>query len=74
LLLLELLQKQEEQLWLQNEQLQKLMGVREKGAEKDNFYIFKRFVSHHRPICDSTLDPKTFEDWIRGMEKLFDAL
>jgi len=36
--------------------------------------MFKRFVSHHSPIYDGTPSPKTFENWIRGMEKLFDAL
>jgi len=36
--------------------------------------VFKRFASHHPPIYDDTLDTKTFEDWIRGMEKLFNAL
>ena len=74
LLLLEMLQKQGEQLWLQNEQIRRLMVVREKRVEEDNSYMFKRFTSHHPPVCDGTPDPKTFEDWIRGMEKLFDAL
>jgi len=50
------------------------MEVREKRGEEDNFYTFKRFTSHHPPIYDGTLDPKTFEGLIRGMEKLFDAL
>ena len=36
--------------------------------------MFKGFVSHHQPIYDGTPDPKTFEDWTRGMEKLFTAL
>jgi len=48
--------------------------VREKRVEKDNSYMFKTFASHHLPIYDGTPDPKTFEDWIRGMEKLFDTL
>ena len=74
LLLLEMLQKQGEQLRLQNEQIQRLMEVREKRVEEDNSYMFKRFASHHLPIYNDTPDPKTFEDWIRGMEKLFDAL
>ena len=50
------------------------MVVREKRIEEDNSYIFKRFASHHLSVYDGTPDPKTFEDWIRGMEKLFDAL
>jgi len=74
LLLLELLQKQGEQLWLQNEQLQKLMEVREKRAKEHSSYMFKRFVSHHPPIYDGTPNPKTFEDWITDIEKLFNTL
>ena len=74
LLLLEMLQKQSEQLRLQNEQIQRLMEVKEKRAEEDNSYIFKRFASHHPPIYNGTPDSMTFEDWIRGMEKLFDTL
>jgi len=50
------------------------MEAREKRVEEDNFYMFKRFASHHPPIYDGTPDPKTSEDWIRGMENLFDAL
>ena len=61
LLLLEMLQKQGEQLRLQNEQLQKLMEVREKRGEEDNSYTFKRFMNHHPPIYDGTPDPKAFE-------------
>jgi len=71
LLLLEMLQKQGEQLRLQNKKIQRLMEVKEKRAEEDNSYMFKQF---HPPVYDGTPDPKTFEDWIRGMEKLFDAL
>ena len=59
---------------LQNEQLQRLTEVQEKRVEEDNSYMFKRFASHHPPIYDGTPDPKTFKDWIRGMEKLFNAL
>ena len=50
------------------------MEVREKRVKEDNSYMFKRFASHHPAIYDGTPNPKTFEDWIRGMEKLFDAL
>jgi len=69
-----LLQKHGEQLRLQNEQLQKLMEVKEKGVKEDNSYMFKRFASLNPPIYDVSLDPKTFKDWIRGMKKLFDML
>jgi len=48
--------------------------VREKRVEQYNSYMFKRFASHYPPVYDGTPDPKTFADWIRGMEKLFDAL
>jgi len=74
LLQLEMLQKVGEQLRLQNEQIQRLIEVKEKRADKDNSYMFKRFTSHHPPVYDGTHDPKAFEDWIREMEKLFDAL
>jgi len=59
---------------LHHEQLQKLMEFREKRVEEDNSYMFKRFTNHHPRIYDGTLDPKTFEDWIGGIEKLFGAL
>ena len=49
------------------------MKVREKKIKEDNSYMFKRFASHHPHVYGGTPDPKTFEDWIRGMEKLFDA-
>ena len=74
LLLLELLQKQGEQLQLQNEQLQKLMEVRKRRNEGDNSYIFKRLASHNSPIYNGIPDSKTFKDWTRGMEKLFNTL
>jgi len=74
LLLLELLQKQGEQLQHQKQHLQKLMDIKERKIEEDNSYMFKRFASHNPPVYDGTLDPQTFEDWIQGMEKLFDAL
>jgi len=50
------------------------MDVKEKRAEEDNSYMFKRFASHHPPVYDATPDPKTFEDLIKGIEKLFNAL
>ena len=50
------------------------MEAKEKRIEEDNSYMFKRFRSHNLHIYDSTSDPKAFEDWIRGIEKLFDAL
>ena len=45
------------------------MEVREKRVKEDNSYMFKRLVSHNPLIYNGTPNPKTFEDWIRGMEK-----
>jgi len=64
LLLLEMLQKQGEQMRLQNGQLQRLMEAWEKRVDEDNSYMLKRFASHHPLIYDGASDPKTFEDWI----------
>jgi len=50
------------------------MEAQEKRVEEDNLYMFKRFESHHLPTYDGTPDPKTFEDWIRGIGKLLDVL
>jgi len=48
--------------------------VREMKVEEDNSYMFKRLASHNPPTYGSTLDPKIFEDCVRGMEKLFDTV
>ena len=74
LLLLELPQKQGEQLQRQNKHLQKLLEAKEKKIEEDNSYVIKRFASQNLPIYDGTPNPKAFEDWIWGMKKLFTAL
>jgi len=50
------------------------MEAKEKKIEEDHFYMFKRCTGDNLPIYDGTPDRKAFEDWIRGMEKLFDAL
>ena len=50
------------------------MEVREKTVELDNSYMFKSLASHNPPTYDGTPNPKTFENWIRGIEKLLDAL
>ena len=50
------------------------MEAKEKKIEEDNSYVIKRFASQNLPIYDGTPDPKAFEYWIWGMEKLFDAL
>jgi len=49
------------------------MEAKEKKIEEDNSHMFKRLTSSNPPIYDSVLDPKEFEDWIQGIEKLFDA-
>ena len=36
--------------------------------------MFKRLASHNPPVYDGTPNPKAFEDWIRGREKLFYVL
>ena len=50
------------------------MEAKEKKIEEDNSYMFKKFASHNMPIYNVTYDPEAFEDWIRGVEKLFNAL
>ena len=50
------------------------MEVWEERVEEDNSNMFKRLASYHPPIYDGTPDPKTFEDWIRGIGKLLDVL
>ena len=50
------------------------MEAKDKKIVEGNSCMFKRVASHNSPIHDSTPNPKAFEDWIRGMEKLFDAL
>ena len=36
--------------------------------------MFRRLASHNQLTYDGAPDPNAFEDWIQGMEKLFDAL
>jgi len=74
LLLLELIQKQNKQIQCQSKQLQKMMETREKASLEDNSYMFKTLANIYPPTYDGAPNPKAFEDWIRGMEKLFDAL
>ena len=74
LLLLELLQKQNEQIQCQSEQLQKIMEAKEKAPLEENSYMFKKLANLHPPTYDGAPKPKVLEDWTWGMEKLFDAL
>ena len=49
------------------------MEVREKRVEENNSNMFRRLASHNPPIYNGTLDPKTFENWIRGIENFFNT-
>ena len=51
-----------------------MLGAREKRHEDDNSLMFKGLASLNPPVYNSAAYPKAFEDWIRGMERLFDAL
>jgi len=74
LLLLDRIQKQNEQIQCQNEQLQKMMEARGKALLEDNSHMFKKLASLHPPTYDGALNPKAFEDWVQGMEKLLYVL
>ena len=51
-----------------------MMEAREKASMEDNLHMFKKLANLNPPTYDGTSNPKAFEDWIRGMEKQFDAL
>jgi len=51
-----------------------MVEAKEKKTEEDNSSMFKRLASHNPPVYDSAPEPMAFEDWIWGIEKLFDAL
>jgi len=36
--------------------------------------MFKKLASFHPPTYDGAPNPKAFEYWVQGMEKLFDTL
>ena len=50
------------------------MEAREKAPLEDNSRMFKKLASLYPPTYDEAPNPKAFEDWVSGMEKLFDAL
>ena len=50
------------------------MEAKEKAPLEDNSYMFKKLANLNLRTYDGAPNPKAFEDWIRGMEKLFDAL
>ena len=50
-----------------------MMEAREKAPLEDNLYMFKKLANLNPPTYDGTPNPKAFENWIRGMKKLFDA-
>jgi len=51
-----------------------MIEAREKAPMEDNSHVFKKLANHNLLTYDGTPNPKAFEDWIQGMEKLFDAL
>jgi len=51
-----------------------MMEAREKAPLEDNSHMFKKLASQHPPTYDGVPNLKAFEDWVRGIEKLFDAL
>jgi len=51
-----------------------MMEAKEKASLEGNSYMFKKLANLNPPMYDDTPNPKAFEDCIRGIEKLFDAL
>ena len=51
-----------------------MMAVREKAPLEENSHMFKKLAGLHSPTYDGASNPKAFEDWLRGMEKLFEVL
>ena len=51
-----------------------MMEARERAPFEDNSHMFKRITSLHPPTYDGAPNPKAFEDLMRGMEKLLNAL
>jgi len=51
-----------------------MLGAKEKRHEDNNSLMFKWLASLNPPVYNNAADPKAFEDWILGMERLFDAL
>jgi len=50
------------------------MEARETAPLEDNSHMFKKLASPHPPTYDGAPNPKAFEDLMRGMEKLLNAL
>ena len=71
LLLLELIQKQNEQIQRQSEQLQKMMEARERAPLEDNSHIFKKLANLHPPTYDGAqtlrLSRIGFRGWKNGL-------
>ena len=51
-----------------------MVEAKKKKTEEDNSHMFNRLTSHNPPVYNGALDLNGSEDWIWGMEKLFDAL
>jgi len=50
-----------------------MMEDKEKAPLDDNSYMFKKLANLNPLTYDGAPNPKAFEDWIRGMKKLFDS-
>ena len=50
------------------------MEARERAPLNDNSHMFKKLAILHPPTYDGASNRKDFEDWVRGMEKLFNVL
>jgi len=48
-----------------------MMEAKENAPLEDNPHMFKKLASLHPPTYDGVLNPKAFEDWVRGMEKFY---
>ncbi|KAK9675634.1 hypothetical protein RND81_11G020400 [Saponaria officinalis] len=50
------------------------LGNRNLNNEEDSVKYFKKMASYNPKTYDGKPDPVEFENWIRGMDKLFDAI
>jgi len=44
-----------------------MIEAKERDTMKENLNMFKKLANHNPPTPDSALNPKVFEDWIRGI-------
>ncbi|KAK9714867.1 hypothetical protein RND81_06G126300 [Saponaria officinalis] len=50
------------------------LGNRDLNNEEDSVKYFKKMASYNPKTYDGKPDPVEFENWIRGMDKIFDAI